>query len=323
MSINSKIQELNLDISGIIGHFEGGNSSVLKVKLANNSVLALKFYKGSAKRVEQMQTRELNAINFLKGQDFRNIPEIVENRRDLGLIVFKWIEGSSPPADTKSMDSIIEMCLRLGNLERGGLFFDNAIDAAYSITEIENQIKLRLHELSNQLSSNFSRSLISKYELMFNRYKSTNKKKQALFGHTFSVSDLGTHNILCKDNKFIFIDFEFFGKDSITKMVSDFLLHPKNEFSADDISKFVEAISNEFNWDPSTLELIGPILCLKWSLIAFKRSLNEIYLENTYYSEESILKNSIGMKYLEFFDFLISSIEVQRFPTFQQFTGIV
>ena len=178
-------------ISGIIGHFEGGNSSVLKVKLANNSVLALKFYKGSAKRVEQMQTRELNAINFLKGQDFRNIPEIVENRRDLGLIVFKWIEGSSPPADTKSMDSIIEMCLRLGNLERGGLFFDNAIDAAYSITEIENQIKLRLHELSNQLSSNFSRSLISKYELMFNRYKSTNKKQSppVLIANCLEVND--------------------------------------------------------------------------------------------------------------------------------------
>ena len=66
--------------------------------------------------------------------------------------------------------------------------------------------------------------------------------------HTLSVSDLGTHNIISSESVYNFIDFEFFGLDSIHKLVGDFLLHPRNEFKEAEMSRFMESISKISNW---------------------------------------------------------------------------
>ena len=218
------------------------------------------------------------------------------------------------------MEAIIEMCLALNNINKKD-GFENAVDAAFSIQDIEFQILERINLLTSEHAYQFAKTICLSLEEKLQKYKSIFKKNQKLFPHTMSISDLGTHNMLYTEDLFRFIDFEFFGRDSVDKMVGDFLLHPHNKFKQNEIVKFKESISNKLGWQSESLNSTLPILSLKWAAIAFKRELKELEIS---YSEESIkvfLYTSKGMKYLEYFEYLISGEIVDSVSTFNQFTA--
>jgi len=311
---------LYLEISNELEVIQGGNSSVIKAKLKDNALIAVKIYKGEPSRVQRMLSREQSAISYLIENNFHNIPEILEVRKDLGLIVYKWIEGEPPIPNTKCMEAIIEMCLALNNINKKD-GFENAVDAAFSIQDIEFQILERINLLRGEHTYQFAKTLCLSLEEKLQKYKSIFSKNHKLFPHTMSISDLGTHNMLYAEDSFSFIDFEFFGCDSVDKMVGDFLLHPHNKFKQNEIVKFKESISNKLGWQSENLNFTLPILSLKWAAIAFKRELKELEIS---YSEESIkvfLYTSKGMKYLEYFEYLISGEPVDSVSTFNQFTA--
>jgi len=319
MDFDKISKRLHLEISNELEVIQGGNSSVVKARLQDNSLIAVKIYKGEPSRIQRMLVREESAISYLAEHNFLNIPEILEVRKDLGLIVYKWIEGVPPIPNTKCMEAIIEMCLALNNINKKD-GFENAIDAAFSIQDIEFQILERINLLRSEHTYQFAKTICLSLEEKLQKYKSIFKKNQKLFPHTMSISDLGTHNMLYVEGSFSFIDFEFFGNDSVDKMVGDFLLHPHNKFKQNEIVKFKESISNKLGWQSESLNSTLPILSLKWAAIAFKRELKELEIS---YSEESLkvfLYTSKGMKYLEYFEYLISGEIVDSVSTFNQFT---
>lgn len=320
MNFKKIFNELYLEISNELEVIQGGNSSVIKAKLKDNALIAVKIYKGEPNRIQRMLSREQSAIRYLHKNNFHNIPEILEVRKDLGLIVYRWIEGEPPIANTKCMEAIIEMCLALNSINKKD-GFENAVDAAFSIQDIEFQILQRINLLRSEHTHQFAKTICLSLEEKLLKYKSIFSKNHKLFPHTMSISDLGTHNMLYTQDSFSFIDFEFFGCDSVDKMVGDFLLHPHNEFKQNEIVKFKESISNKLGWQSENLDFILPILSLKWAAIAFKRELKEIEIS---YSEESIkvfLYTSKGMKYLEYFEYLISGEPDDSVSTFTQFTA--
>lgn len=320
MDFNKVSKRLELGTSQELEVIQGGNSSVIKARLKDDSLIAIKVYKGDSIRIQRMLMREQSAITYLAAHNFLNIPEILECRKDLGLIVYRWIEGDPPIPNTKCMEAIIEMCLALDKIDKED-HFENAIDAAFLTQDIEFQIRERINVLRSDHAYQFAKKICLSLEEKLQKYKSIFSKNQEFSPYTISLSDLGTHNILYADNTYRFIDFEFFGRDSVDKLVGDFLLHPRNMFKQKEILKFKESISNELGWESENLNFILPILSLKWAAIAFKRELKE--LEKSY-SEESIsvfLYESKGIKYLEYFEYLISSEPIDLASTFNLFTA--
>jgi hypothetical protein len=313
-------KKLHLEVSNELKIIQGGNSSVVKAKLEDDTLVAVKIYKGEPSRIQRMLAREQSTISYLTGNGFQNIPEILEVRADLGLIVYRWIEGEPPIPNTKCMEAIIEMCLALNNVNKKD-DFENAVDAAFSIQDIEFQILERINLLRSEHKYQFAKTVCLSLEEKLQKYKYIFGNNKKLFPHTISVSDLGTHNMLYAGSNFKFIDFEFFGRDSVGKMVGDFLSHPRNMFKQNEILKFKDSISNKLGWQSESLSFILPILSLKWAAIAFKRELKDLEIS---YSEESVkvfLYTSKGMKYLEYFEYLISGELVDSISTFNQFTA--
>lgn len=320
MDFDKISKQLNLEISNILQVIQGGNSSVIKAKHSDHGLIAVKIYKGEPGRIHRMLNREQSAISHLAKHNFHNIPEILEVRRDLGLIVYRWIEGVPPNPNAKCMDAIIEMCLALSNIDKEDSF-ENAIDAAYSIQDIELQILDRIYLLKSEHTHQFSKKIYLLLEEKLQKYKDIFSESQKLFPHTMSISDLGTHNMLYTKDSFSFIDFEFFGRDSVDKMVGDFLLHPRNRFEQNEIVKFKESISNKLGWQSENLRFILPILSLKWAAIAFNRELTELKITSSNESIKLFSHTSRGMKYLEYFEYLISGESVDSVSTFNVFTA--
>lgn len=301
MGIKTFRCELEAGIPKISQQINGGNSSVYKGHLPNGMTLAIKEYKGDKIRVERMLSREVGSIKFLRNFGIKNIPEIVEIQHELGLLIYLWIEGKEPHPDSKSMDELIDFCTSLKEIYSLENSFENSIDAVFSLGEIESQIFSRIQDLEKTFSSNEVNILCSNLREKLLSYVKI-KRNITFINKTFSVSDLGTHNMIRSKEKCFFIDFEFFGLDSVNKMVGDFVLHPKNNFHQIDISRFISSISNVFRWDPTELMEILPLLTLKWALIAFMRSFKEDSHKGIIKIGNSSIDKSLGTQYLKYFD---------------------
>jgi tRNA A-37 threonylcarbamoyl transferase component Bud32 len=312
---------LKIGTATVSAEIAGGNSSVFKGYLHDGTALAIKEYKGDKQRIERMLSREEETIAFLRGHGIRNIPEILEVRTDLGLIVYRWIEGNTPLANHEAMSAIINMHDALEEIHNNGGIFDFAIDAAFSVTEIRDQILARIQQF--QLSyPTVNISVLC--DQLNERLRSCNTKQSqntAFFQRTLSVSDLGTHNMICSSNSYNFIDFEFFGVDSIDKLVGDFLLHPRNEFKEAEMLWFMESVSKISNWDSIELNQVLPLLTLKWAVIAYGRSFREVKLEATGEISKEQIKKSNGTRYLDYFDSLRLAEGQDKFITFRSFEG--
>jgi hypothetical protein len=263
-----------------------------------------------------MMNREKSAITFLHSHNFTNIPIIVESKPEFSLNIFEWINGAHPEQNSKTIDHLIEMCTKLNFLNQKQSYVYNAVDCAYSTSEIYDQLSFRLNSLISHERSGVVEMLRRKFELRLEEYDSKYRTPYNFSGETLSISDLGSHNMLKDKKRCTFIDFEFFGRDSIEKMVGDFLLHPRNDFNKGNILRFLNKISSNFKWDFRSLIPLLPLLSLKWSLIAFNRSLRNGIIVEDRPGIQLKLEKSLSIKYLNFFDFLLEHKFNENIPTF-------
>ena len=315
------LHQLKIGIPNVSAEILGGNSSVFKGHLPDGNTLAIKKYKGDNQRIERMLSREEKAITFLREHGIRNVPEILEIRTELGLIVYRWIEGFEPLANHEAMSAIINMHGALEEIYKNGGIFDNAIDSVFSVNQISDQILARIQQFKLSYPTVSISILCDQLNERLRSCNSNQYQNSAFIQRTLSISDLGTHNMICSGSFYNFIDFEFFGLDSIHKLVGDFLLHPRNEFKEAEIFRFVESISKISNWDSIELSKVMPLLTLKWAVIAYGRSFREAKLESMREISEEQIKKSNGSLYLNYFDSLRLAGERDRFVTFRSFEG--
>lgn len=320
MDFDQISQKLNLEVFEKILTIKGGNSSIVKAKLKDDSIIAVKIYKGETARIQRMLARELSAVSFLTSNGLLNVPEILEARSDLGLIVYKWIDGESPDSNAKCMDAIVTMCLELNKLSKD-CEFESAVDAAFLIEDIKLQILDRITQLRIKFKYQIVKTICTLLEDKLRNYQSAFDRNEKLLPFTLNISDLGTHNMLLSGDSFKFVDFEFFGFDSVDKMVGDFLLHPRNLFQKNEILTFKESISNNLAWEPENLKFTLPILSLKWATITFKRELKNLTQDCSDENLQNFLDESNGMKYLDYYDYLISINTIDSISSFSLFTA--
>jgi hypothetical protein len=323
MKNEDHLSQLRIGKVSITKELLGGNSSVLKGVLNDGTLVAIKKYKGDHERVSRMLSREYEAVAFFHKNGVLNIPELLEVRPDLGLIVFRWIEGTTPPANHESMNAILNMCTVLDEMYISGSRFKNAIDSGFSGFDIESQILNRTKQIRASYPSEWIDDICNQINERLGSFSSDPRRNHVFQRRTFSFSDLGTHNIIYSDDRFTFVDFEFFGIDSVNKLVGDFLLHPRNNFNEFEITRFIEISTKIFKWSIEELRGFLPLLTLKWAVIAYGRTLRELQLESgNDVSKQEIMKSK-GALYLEYFDSFCFSNNTDIFTTFCAFEGMV
>jgi tRNA A-37 threonylcarbamoyl transferase component Bud32 len=315
--------QLNIGEVSISKEISGGNSSVFKGILNDGTKIAIKKYNGDKQRVERMLCREHEAIDFLHKNGVFNTPEILEVRKDLGLIVFRWIEGVTPSSDRESINAILEMCKVLNEIYTNGSVFEYAIDSGFSGRDIESQIRRRIQQLKTLYPLVWMEDVTDQIRQRLDVYSSDPQTDVIFHQRTFSFSDLGTHNMIYSDGKFNFIDFEFFGTDSVNKLVGDFLLHPKNDFNEFETTHFIELSNQIFEWRLEELVRFIPLLALKWAVIAYGRTLRNLQEKvKDGVSKHDVVTSNWAL-YLKYFDWLCLSGNTEKFTTFHAFEGMV
>lgn len=264
MKIPKELESLGVNKSQVISCIVGGNSKVFKIWENNNRFRAYKLYMGDMGRVSKMYAREKAAINFLSGNGINCIPQNSQFFPEFNINSYDWIDGVNPVQSFETLQVIFHMLGQLNNISRLNYNFEAAVDKVFNMEDLLNQFPNRISKLG-LFPEKYK--FLAQLDKRIQKFKSLYVKDIFTFARTLSLSDIGVHNIISSGDTYTFIDFEFFGYDSTAKMMGDFLLHPKNKFLSQDITKMQQ---NLFFNSALNLELkcMIPLLSLKWSLIS-------------------------------------------------------
>ena len=256
--LNSKVE--------IIKQICGGNSkiSVLKIK---NEIIVAKHYMGNVERKRISLEREVSALEFLKAKKVGCVPKVIQVHKELSITFLEYLPGKIPASNKDTLFQMIAFVKLLKNAHNQDNSFPDAVGKVKAIPDLLIQIENRLTSLEYLLpNSNF----IQGAHDIFSGLASFNFI--SIFPpDTYSVSDFGTHNMLCINGSCKFLDLEFFGADSPVKLIADFLLHPQNTFSRPLRSIFYKELKEFFNMDDSVILELLPLYALNWGLIVLRR----------------------------------------------------
>ena len=137
-------------------------------------------------------------------------------------------------------------------------------------------------DISNWLLKKISKEL-SYLEFNFIN-RNFNKDGNLLFEKLLSPSDVGFHNILSKDNKLYFFDFEYSGWDDPYKLFVDLIIQPENILEKSLAKKILHQFADNISFDIDNEKLILYIQLykLKWVMII----LNKLIYKNINKKEE-------------------------------------
>jgi hypothetical protein len=215
--------------------------------------------------------REVRAINFLNSKNFKLIPSLLDVSEENSLVVLEHLRGVEPIPNREAMDAIIHFIQLLKKIHAQDGTFPDAVDSISNSTDLLKQIENRIISLQQEKSVyeivQHARTILSRLSIL--NYDSK------VFDRTYSVSDLGLHNMIRCNDGFRFFDLEFFGADSPVKLIGDFLLHPKNTFLGDFRLNFHKELTQFFNVYDTAISEYLPLSALNWSLIIARRAVKE------------------------------------------------
>lgn len=274
----------------------GKNSRVFRIFCSNEDYILKCYFQSPVDRRNRLKT-EFDSLEFLWKNGIRCIPQPLYQNTKLNFAIYEFIHGTRITSDeiqSKEIDEAIQFLLSLKNLAvNKDTSLPIASEACFSIQELieslhsrfrrlsstkkEGEIFLRLH---NFLSLEFLHSFeeIEKWSLTKLKQKGIKSLQEISADNiTLSPSDFGFHNAICRKNKIVFLDFEYFGWDDPAKMISDFLLHPAMLLKEPLKKHFVGQIISLFGQEnlSSRLEVVYPFFGLKWCLIL----LNEFLID--------------------------------------------
>lgn len=265
------------------------NSQVYKI-LLNKKKYLLKIYpnKDDRKRLYV----EYNALNFLRINNFKNIPTPVEKNNFFNVGLYEYLEGKSITRPSKNnIKSALLFIENLRDLYKKNQkdFNHKASEACFNYTSLIFQIEGKLKSLNElKFQKKINLFILNKLTPLWNKLKkdsflnwpqnnlNNNLNKNNL---TFSPSDFGFHNSLIKNNKVQFIDFEYFGYDDPVKIISDFLWHPSMNISLSNKNYWQINMFKMFKSDINIIQRFKsahPLYGFRWILIM----LRHISLEN-------------------------------------------
>ena len=284
----------------------GGNNRVFRVE-ARDGRYALKFYPQQTEDPRDRQGAEIRALKFLEQYNVAAAPRAVAEDRVQGCALLDWIDGERIDwPDDDDIDRALKFLAELQVLVTadGAECLALASAATLSGLDVVRQIESRLSRI--QQMSEDQPDLVSflrnELEPAIERFEHRARESYAADGRRFdaqiaahqrslSPSDFGFHNALREgDGRIVFLDFEYFGWDDPTKLISDFLWHPGMHLSSPLKRRFLDRAGRVFGSRDDEfahrLNALYPLFGICWCLIMLNEFLPERWLRRELASGE-------------------------------------
>lgn len=287
----------------------GKNNLVGKILYKNKLCVYKKYLKNKKNGIKYSRYEsETNFINFLKNKKIKNLPSILSSNPVSQENIFNYIDGKKVK---KIRKKDIQQCInfiRKINLnfpKKKNLYNQKATEACLSLKDHINTAEKRILMLSrfsknhglykkakffvrNDLKKSLKKKVVNIYELFSKEEISRKLKPSELI---LSPSDFGFHNIIKKNNKLYFFDFEYAGLDDPVKLICDYICQPDYRLNKKQINFFYKKIlklfSNQNYIDKRFKAVIG-IHRIKWCCIILSEMLNRQYLKRREFAKSDI-----------------------------------
>ena len=285
---------------------DGVNSHTLKLSCESGRVLLSKIYINRPGDSTDRLGTEFSALEFLWKNGVRNVPQPLISDAGSNTGVYSFIEGRKLMPGEVGEGEVDEAAAFVNTLHelrntQGADGLPDAKESCFSLAAylevMDGRIK-RLGDLDSSdeagkaLSGFLSDRFLPEYERVRERLYSgaqdANIGLEAelpLSERTLSQSDFGFQNIIKRlDGGLSFIDFEYFGWDDPVKLISDFYLEPAVPVPSNLRLRFLESLTSHVDDNEELqvrLELVYPVLALKWCLIILNVFLHKPMLYNS------------------------------------------
>lgn len=279
----------------------GRNSRVWAVELPQGTVV-LKAYHRSLSDQRHRLEHEHGAFDLLHEYHIHDTPRTLHVDTDLGVAVYSHIQGQPYAPNTageKVVQPFVALTARLHMLARAlpterAASIPWATDACKSLTIWEQCVEDRLERLLTRPRQNerdeemadFVTKVVSpawrrhrdKARDVYARLQRDPVAVLAEHERTLSPSDMGFHNALRKpDGSLAFVDFEYFGWDDPTKLLSDFVLHPGMHLTENQQHFFIDTLLERFAMPDleERLQAMRPLFATAWCCILLNEFLKD------------------------------------------------
>ena len=332
---------LKRNVTGVERIGGGRNSKIYKVQVEGAACFALKEYFRHASDNRDRLATEFNSFSFLWKNGFREIPEPIAADHERGWALYQFIEGEKIPPDQAGDADVNAFVKLLGHLRELSRRPDSrnlgaASEAFFTVDQVLANVRQRwqrvnaaegdtppfraLREFFDQELTPFLEQLIPWSKARLQAAGMSAEREISWAQRTLSPSDCGFHNALRQpDGRIIFLDFEYFGWDDPAKMISDFLLHPAMELSAELKKKFASAVFRRFSDYPALVdrvESVYPLFGLKWCMILLNEFVADSLQRRQFAAVTVQDRSELQMQQLEKARRMLNRIrsEYQHFP---------
>lgn len=266
-----------------------GNSRVYKL-FDSQKKHFLKIYPDRQRDVRPRLETESLAYKVLFSRQYP-VPEYVAVDIHLGWGIYSWIDGHTiEQIDRVFLNHVFDFVHRLFKDSRAEIakfsqVFNDASEACFSGNQLIQQIEIRRKKLGLVNSSILQAFLIKHFDPYFQdlsekvRHKHFFEKLLPRSLQILSPADFGSHNaIKIQEDRFIFLDFEYFGWDDPVKLVSDFYWHPAMNLSIHLQNEWLDFAKITFGDDDCFQERLDtylPLYGLRWCLILLNEFLSD------------------------------------------------
>lgn len=252
---------MDIDINqlSIVERLGGGvNNGVYKAIDNQARIYCLKIYK--PRTVNDQRNRGEKEFKFLKAMNslgIKNVPELVYGNTEHNWGLLSWIDGKKiKELDGYYISQIGEFIVNINKY----ITFDARFGyASHALTAIQSPVwditRRRNRIVQIEAKSKYDEEIklwvekvlwpyaVGEIEKLLQNKRSEHWEigSREL---VLSPSDVGIHNLLCKERKLHFIDFEYSGHDDLSKLISDWVNQPEYLFSGEQENILISSIES-------------------------------------------------------------------------------
>ena len=291
-----------------IKEIKGGINSRIKVVVDNSGVKYIHKSYGENNE-DKRGERESKFLAYASGTDaHRYVPKIIHYNKEKILSIQSFIDGQK--IDRFNNIHSKHFCDFIGKLNNNNqnelIGLSNAKDACTSHKTIKDDVMNRLEkmmtvkpksEIEKWITLWLKDELKEKAENCLDEYQNVAKEVEweaRNIQFIASPSDVGIHNMMQRDERFYFIDFEYAGMDDLTKLACDWVLQPNHMLRKQEEEYFLNYLTKEMkkindSWKARYPQL-KKILFIKWVLIMLRSYAEHQIRENQWKKVESYYK---------------------------------
>jgi len=257
----------------------GRNGLVVQILSGEFEGNVAKHYGANRHHEADRLAREFESLTFLNSGSRLNVPLPLRKFEEERIAIYSRMAGTRPQAEANVVGPMVRFISQLFEAHRQNpsAWRHSAAEASFEVGDIFRQVERRLLISSdNKVIDPKESQVLDTLSSMFTRAQSRFSPAQKLQLQTLSQSDFGPHNMLQHQDKFAFVDFEYFGIDSASRVVLDVLWHPGTSMNAASRIEFVSQAIELFAAESSSFgdEVLTclPLVGLRWGAIMTSRA---------------------------------------------------